>query len=462
MITVLVIDDDLALLNVIQLVLERSKEMTIQPVRSSKEALELLKTKTFDVIVADYDLPEINGIAFLKIIRGSGDVTPVIIFTGVGREHAAIEALNNGATFFLKKGEDAKTQFLELQQMILHAVDQRVLGKPLGTNRKILVDMINFSLDALFALDRDGRVIAWNNEMEHLTGVHAGEIIGAGDYLYSECFFGKRQKMLVNLVFETESEIRKQEYMVISREKDGPVVAVTRAKKAGGKEWTLWMKALPLFDNHGDFIAVVGIIRDVTATFKDVTFQETAPGPDRSSNLQEEKESPAHTTGIIDRLLGKAASHYKRGVHLYIIDRDYHGAIAAFDEALAIDDTLAYVWNDRGVCYRITGNYDEALKSLLRAIELAPDNTEILNDLGETLEQMGIIHMDNKYLEAAIQTFKMVANSLPNNMDAWNHIGVCLKEMGKAEESRFYFDRARDINLWKKDTPIQRKRQEFL
>ncbi len=462
MLSVLVIDDDLALLNVIQLVLERSKEMAIQPARSAKEALELLKTKTFDVIVADYDLPEISGIALLKILRGAGNVTPVIIFTGVGHEHAAIEALNNGATFFLQKGEDAKTQFLELERMIRHAVDQRVLGKPLGTNRKILVDMINFSLDALFALDRDGKVIAWNNAMEHLTGVQAKEILDKGDYEYSECFFGKRQKMLANLVFEPESEIRKQEYMVIRREKDGPVIAVTRAKKAGGREWTLWMKALPLFDNHGDFIAVVSIIRDVTATFKDVTFQETVPEPVTSSKIHKAKKSPAPKAGVVDNLRGEATAYYKRGVQLFITERDYYGAIAAFDQALAIDDTLAFVWNDRGVCYRITGNYDEALKSLLRAVELAPDNTETLNDLGETLEQMGIMHMDNSYLEAAIQTFKMVANLLPNNTDAWNHIGVCLKEMGKAEESRFFFDRARDITLWKKDTPLQRKRQEFL
>jgi hypothetical protein len=39
---------------------------------------------------------------------------------------------------------------------------------------------------------------------------------------------------------------------------------------------------------------------------------------------------------------------------------------------------------------------------------------------------------------------------------------VCMKEMGKPEESRFYFNRARDIHLWKKDTPIPRRREEFL
>jgi Flp pilus assembly protein TadD len=69
---------------------------------------------------------------------------------------------------------------------------------------------------------------------------------------------------------------------------------------------------------------------------------------------------------------------------------------------------------------------------------------------------------DNKYLDAALQSFHMVVDKIPNNANSWNHIGVCLKEMGKPEESRIYFDRARDVRLWKKDTPIPRKRDEYL
>jgi hypothetical protein len=41
-------------------------------------------------------------------------------------------------------------------------------------------------------------------------------------------------------------------------------------------------------------------------------------------------------------------------------------------------------------------------------------------------------------------------------------MGICFKEMGKTDESRFYFDRARDIGIWKKDIPIVRKRDAFL
>ena len=98
----------------------------------------MLQKSSFDAIVLDYDLPEINGIEFLKIIRGKGDMTPVIIFTGVGRENAAIAALNNGANFFLKKGENMEMPFIELQRMIRHAVEQRFMGKAKGLSRKIV------------------------------------------------------------------------------------------------------------------------------------------------------------------------------------------------------------------------------------------------------------------------------------------------------------------------------------
>ena len=256
MLSVMVVDDDPAILEVTQLVLERSHEISVKPVSSSREALEILQKSSFDAIVLDYDLPEINGIEFLKIIRGKGDVTPVIIFTGVGREHAAIAALNNGANFFLKKSENTEMPFVELQQMIRHAVDQRFMGKANGLSRKIVFDLINFSLDAEFAIDPDGKVLAWNTAMEQLTGVSSQALLDKGNFAYAEPFFGNRQKMLIDMVFTSDDSLRKARYMVISKEKNGPVVAVTRAKKADGTEWTLWMKALPIFDNHREFIAV--------------------------------------------------------------------------------------------------------------------------------------------------------------------------------------------------------------
>ncbi len=458
----LLIDDEPTLQDMIKMMAERSRDISIETAQSAKEGIRILKEKSFDAIIVDYDMPEITGIDFLKIVRSHGDTTPVIVFTAIGREHAAIEALNNGANFFSKKGEDARTQFHELVTMVKRAVEQNSLGRTLGTTQRIIAEMINFSSDPSFAIDRDGKVVAWNESMEQLTGVHANIIIGKGDFAYAVPFFGARKKMLVDLIFSTDDEIRNSKYLLISRVPKEMVIAVTRGQKCDGSEWTIWTKAKPIYDSHGVFIAVVSTVRDVTATFGDIPLRDASVLESLPVDSTEKAPVSAPVKGLIKKMLGRALIHYKEGVDLYVRKRDFTGAIAAFDKALAIDDKLSYAWNDRGICYRELGDYTNALKSHLRAVELAPDNTEYLFYLGETLELIGVLHKSNKYLDSAIQTFKMVVDLLPNNAAAWNHLGVCHKEMGKDEESKFYFDRARDIKIWKKDTPVIRRCNEFL
>ena len=129
MLSVLIIDDQKSLLEVIRPLLERFGNMQVKTAVSAQEALDLLMSNTYDAMVVDYDLPEINGIDFLKMIRAKGNTTPLIIYTGVGREYAAIEALNYGADFFLKKGDDVQDQLLDMVHMIRQAVDRRNMGR---------------------------------------------------------------------------------------------------------------------------------------------------------------------------------------------------------------------------------------------------------------------------------------------------------------------------------------------
>ena len=461
MLSVLLIDDEPALLEVMKPFIERSGEMSVQTAPSAIEALKILPEKSFDAIIVDYSLPEINGIEFLKILRSKGDTTPVIIFTGVGHERAAIDAINYGANFFLQKDDEPQKQFRELSDMVKTAVESKYIGKKLGTTSKILSDLVNFYPDPGFAIDREAKVVAWNSAMEQLTGIPAGDVMGKSDYLYAVPFFGTRKKMLVNLVFEPDEEITRQKYVIISRVAKGPVIAVTNGVKTDGSAWTLWSKAMPVYDMQGNFIASVGIVRDVTANFKDVITSDEirdAAEPVPAAVYPQTSKTAGLFGKILNKSSGKASSYYKEGMNLYTKEKKYAEALAAFDKALEIDDNLPQVWNARGLCYRDKEDPKNALKALSRAVELAPDNPEILFNLGQILETIGLQNKSDKYLGSAIQTFKMVANQMPNNADAWNHIGVCYKEIGQIEESKFYFDRARDIHLWKKHTPIKPKR----
>ncbi len=70
--------------------------------------------------------------------------------------------------------------------------------------------IIDFLPDATFVIDREGRVITWNKEMETLTGVSAEAMLGKGDYEYAIPFYGERKPLLANLILSPDKEIEKR------------------------------------------------------------------------------------------------------------------------------------------------------------------------------------------------------------------------------------------------------------
>ena len=120
----LYVDDDSMLLNLGQIYLERFGGFTVTTASGAVEAIHLLKDESFDVIISDYQMPRMDGIAFLKHLKAEGNSIPFILFTGRGREEVVIEALNNGADFYLQKGGEPKSQFTELSNMLHSAVSR--------------------------------------------------------------------------------------------------------------------------------------------------------------------------------------------------------------------------------------------------------------------------------------------------------------------------------------------------
>ena len=55
---------------------------TVEDAASGKEALKKLKASKFDAIVSDIWMPEMDGIALLKEIRGAGNEIPIVVISG--------------------------------------------------------------------------------------------------------------------------------------------------------------------------------------------------------------------------------------------------------------------------------------------------------------------------------------------------------------------------------------------
>ncbi|MBM3854452.1 MAG: response regulator transcription factor [Verrucomicrobia bacterium] len=68
-----------------------------------KEARQRLDHERFDLIVLDWMLPECGGIEILRVLRGRGDSTPVLMLTARGALNDRVIGLDSGADDYLPK-----------------------------------------------------------------------------------------------------------------------------------------------------------------------------------------------------------------------------------------------------------------------------------------------------------------------------------------------------------------------
>ena len=83
-------------------------EVTSERVETSKEFTTALDNEKWDVILADYNLPEFNGAEGLKLLQESGQDIPFIVISGGIGEDLAVQIMKSGAHDYLMKGNFAR------------------------------------------------------------------------------------------------------------------------------------------------------------------------------------------------------------------------------------------------------------------------------------------------------------------------------------------------------------------
>ncbi|MGA8778364.1 PAS domain S-box protein [Methanoregula sp.] len=265
MIPVLYVDDESALLDITKHYLERSGEFRVDTATSANEAISKLmeQERLYEAIISDFQMPEMNGIEFLKKIRTTGNTIPFIIFTGKGREEVVIQALNEGADSYIQKGGEPKAQFAELAHKIRQSVQQRRAEINIRDLERREGDIINFLPDATFAIDTHGIVIAWNHAMVKMTGIRAAEILGKGDYEYALPFYHERRPILIDLVLRDDPATTVK-YGNVTRNTGNLIAEVTIPHFNNGEGALLWFVASPLYDTRGTTVGAIESIRDIT------------------------------------------------------------------------------------------------------------------------------------------------------------------------------------------------------
>jgi EAL domain-containing protein (putative c-di-GMP-specific phosphodiesterase class I)/ActR/RegA family two-component response regulator len=98
---ILLVDDDPSLLDFYAATL--GSEYEIGRAQDGKEALALLASTTFDMVISDLQMPGMDGLQLLRAVRDKDLDLPVMLITGSASLESALEALEYGAFRYLTK-----------------------------------------------------------------------------------------------------------------------------------------------------------------------------------------------------------------------------------------------------------------------------------------------------------------------------------------------------------------------
>ncbi len=135
---VLIVDDEPSICKVISRVLA-SKGMSPQAAHSGEEALALMKRESFDAVILDIKMDEMDGFEVLEKIRETNLDVPVVILSGNNENFSMLLGLESGADDYMTKPFDptflaAKIQALLRRESRRRAPDPEVRVEELRYN----------------------------------------------------------------------------------------------------------------------------------------------------------------------------------------------------------------------------------------------------------------------------------------------------------------------------------------
>lgn len=117
--SILIVDDDIAHRTMLRILL--GWEYEIFEADCGSEAIDKVQKMSFDLVLMDICMPEINGVEALDKIKAFKNEIPVIMMTAYSSNQTAAEALQKGAYDYLTKPFDFDTLRLTIEKAMAQA-----------------------------------------------------------------------------------------------------------------------------------------------------------------------------------------------------------------------------------------------------------------------------------------------------------------------------------------------------
>ncbi|MCC6153278.1 MAG: response regulator [Candidatus Hydrogenedentes bacterium] len=120
---ILVVDDDPGVIDLLSAFLD-TRGYSVVSARNGREALGLLDAETFDLVISDIEMAEINGYELLRQTREKHPKIGIVLMTGYTESHPLSEALRAGADGYISKPFSLRKFSLIFEQAYWNALSR--------------------------------------------------------------------------------------------------------------------------------------------------------------------------------------------------------------------------------------------------------------------------------------------------------------------------------------------------
>lgn len=234
--------------------------------------LKLLE-EPFDLILADYSMPQFDAPRALELLKESGRDLPFIMVSGTVGEEIAVESMKLGAADYLLKDRlkrlgHAVERVLEQKRL---REERRLTLRALEDSERKFRSLVRNSGDGIVLADERGLVIEWNMAQEAIMGVSRADALGQPLWeIFTELL--PEEQQLIPQRHEIQAAV--QEALNKGHSPWINQLEAVKIRTTNGEERFLETRVFPIQTERGYMLG--GVTRDVTISKRNeerLTFQ---------------------------------------------------------------------------------------------------------------------------------------------------------------------------------------------
>jgi PAS domain S-box-containing protein len=155
-------------------------DVAFERVETAAAMAAALRQETWDLVIADYNLPEFSGVAALELLKSTGLDIPFIIVSGSIGENLAVEAMKSGAHDYMMKG-NVKRLIPSIERELRDAEvrrQRREAEEALHDSEARKAAIFDSALDSIISMDHEGRIIEFNPQAERTFLYRRDDVMG--------------------------------------------------------------------------------------------------------------------------------------------------------------------------------------------------------------------------------------------------------------------------------------------